>query len=226
MHFLFKITIAVAGAALLLTSCRKKGDNEHLEDENKPSFMSSQAGSWWMYGSNEATVTKRVATGLDSMMMGLQFDYYEKTDTNTQYVTAEYFAINGENYLMLLDLDGSQTHYMNVIINKDNAVQGATWDNTGSVQYSGINFTLKTEGTVIETGATMTVNGITYTDVTTTKNVLKGKPSISPSFVNCGSVTMSFAKDVGIIKSDFDISILGYYTRQYQDSLLAYHIEP
>lgn len=226
MNIYLKSFFALSLFCMLQCSCRKKGDNEKLEGQNKPSFMSSKAGSWWMYGSNEATVTKRVATGMDSMMMGLQFDYYEKTDTNTQYVTAEYFAVNGDNYLMLLDLDGSQTHYMNVIINKDNAVVGETWTNTGSIQYSGINFTLKTEGEVIETGGTMTINGVTYTDVTTTKNKLKGKPSISPSFVNCGSVTMSFAKGVGIIKSDFDISILGYYNRQYQDSLIDYHIEP
>src|SRR5690606_6614623 len=205
----------------------KPGDNEKLKDENEPvgDFLPSSEGSYWLYASNEGNVNRRVATGRDSVYNGKSYDYFENTDTTTEFVTPEYFGKNGEFYLMLLDLDGSQQNYLDLIVMKDNPKVGDEWTNTGSINYSGLGFDLKTEGEILSVGGTEVINGVTYTDVITTKNVLKGKPAATPSYINCGSVQMSFVKGIGVIKTTIDIEILSFYNRYYSDSLLEYQIE-
>lgn len=225
-HFL-KATSAVLVSALLFAAC-KKGDNEKLTGENETvaEFMSTKEGSWWTYGSNEGTVTTRRATGRDSFKMERTYNYYETTDTNSKYVTPEYFGKNGTSYLMLVDLDGTHTKYMNVVVQKENALTGEKWENTGSISYSGIKFDLLTKGEVMSTGGSMVINGTTYTNVTQIKSDLKAKIFGTPVYSDCGDATMWFSKGVGIIKSDFNISISSFYSRKYTDSLLSYHIEP
>ncbi len=156
---------------MTLTAC-KKGDNQKLDGDNDPvsDFMSTKDGSWWMYGSNEGTITIRRATGRDSVMLGRVYNYYEMTDTTaqSQYVTPEYFGKNQDNFLMLVDMDlnGNKQNYLNVVVQKDNPQVGTTWSNTGSLSYGGMPFDLLTEGEIKATGGTMVLNGTTYTDVT------------------------------------------------------------
>lgn len=231
MRKLFKIVLIFAGICMVLPAC-KKGDNQKLLDENEPvsSIMSTKAGSWWLYGSNESIVTRRVATGRDSFMLERNYDYYETTDTTTGHITPEYFGKNGNNYIMLVDLDGSESDYINVIVQKEDPQVGDEWSNTANKTYSGIPFNVLTEGKIVSTGGVMTINGTTYTDVTEAKNTLKVKPALALSYINCGSIVMWFSKGVGVIKTDFDIKIdiafITAYSRHYTDSLLSYHIEP
>lgn len=227
--YILHFTALSVFACTSLIAC-KKGDNQKLDGDNDPvsDFMSTKAESWWMYGSNEGTVTIRRATGKDSTMLGRIYNYYETTDTTSQYVTPEYFGKNQDKFLMLVDMDlnGNRQNYMNVVVQKDNPQVDDSWSNTGSLSYGGMPFDLLTEGKVKSTGGTMTMNGITYTEVTQIENALKFKPKLTPIYVKCGTATMWFAKGIGIIRSDFDISIGSLYSRKYNDSLLSYHIAP
>lgn len=219
----------VALPSITLTAC-KKGDNQKLDGDNDPisDFMSTKEGSWWMYGSNEGSVTIRRATGKDSLMLERIYNYYETTDTNSQYITPEYFGKNKDNFLMLVDMDlnGNKQNYLNVVVQKENPQVGDSWSNTGSLSYAGMPFDLLTEGEIKSTGGTMVLNGTTYTEVTEIENKLKFKPKLHPIYAKCGTARMWFAKGIGIIKSDFDISVGSLYTRKYNDSLLSYHIVP
>jgi hypothetical protein len=220
------ILAVVAASAVLLYSC-KKGDNEKLDDNNNTvsDYMPTKAGSWWLYGSNDGSITRRVATGKDSLKEGKVYNYYENTDTATLYFKPEYFGKNGDKFLMLVDLDGSATNYMAVVVNKDNAVLGDTWSNTGNISYSGMSFNLLAEGEVTGVGQTLVINGHTYTDVLELNNKLKAKPVLSPIYSDCGTAKAWFKKGVGIIKADYDIHISSFYSKQYTDSLLDYHFE-
>ena len=157
--FLLVMTLAV-----LSYSC-KKGANEILDDNNDPvtDYMSTKQGSWWLYGANDGTVTRRVAKGIDSVKLDRTYNYYETIDTITQHITPEYFGKNAGMFLMLVDLDGSETNYMNVVVQKDNPQVGDTWTNTGDISYSGLSFDLLAEGEVMSIGGTMSINGHTYT---------------------------------------------------------------
>lgn len=227
MNDFLKAAILVLACPVLLFSC-KKGDNEKLAEDNDPvtGYMSTKAGSWWMYGSNDGTITRRVATGIDSAKLDRTYNYYETTDTLSQHVTPEYFGKNNDLFLMLIDLDGSETSYMNVVVQKDNAQVGDTWSNTGDITYSGMKFDLLAEGEVMATGGSMSINGHDYTDVVEIRNKLKAKPFLAPTYVNCGTVRMWFRKGVGILKADYDISISSFFSKQYTDSLIDYHLEP
>lgn len=228
MSYMIRISFLFLINCILFLSCKKKGDNEKLDGPNTSvtDFMSTKEGSWWLYGSNESTVIKRMATGADSTKLDLFFDYYEALDTNTNHITPEYFGKNGELYLTLIDIDGSQKNYIPAVVQKDNAKVGDTWLNTGDITYSGMKFDLKIEGEIESVNETITVGPHTFTNVVRTKSILKGKASAQPVFVKCGEVTMWFAKGIGIIKSNFEINILEIYKRKYSDSLIQYHIEP
>lgn len=227
-------TIFLFTVAVIIFSACKKGDNQKLLDENESvtEIMSTKSGSWWLYGSNEGIVTRRVATGRDSFKLERTYNYYETTDTTTGHITPEYFGKNGNNYIMLVDLDGNETEYINVIVQKENPQTGDKWSNTAERKYSGIPFNIRTDGKIVSTGGTMTINGNTFTNVTEVENALKVKlaPELDIQYKDCGKVRMWFARGVGIIKSDFDISIklafIKAYSRHYADSLVAYHIEP
>ncbi|XZF13711.1 hypothetical protein ACTHGU_18170 [Chitinophagaceae bacterium MMS25-I14] len=211
------------------TACRKKvGDNVNLNPSNQTAndYMPTTAGSWWLYGAVDGTVIKRHATGKDSVKNGLLFSYYESVDTNSGYITPEYFGKNGDMYDMLIDLDGGQTNYMTIIVQRDSLYTGQSWDNTGSISYSGINFDLLAESHVVSLNGTYASNGKTYNNVVFITNNLKAKPSIAPLYSNCGTIDMWFVKGVGIVKEKMNVSIAGQFSKYYEDSLLDYSVAP
>mgnify|MGYP000988653738 CR=1 FL=1 len=227
--YLLWISIPLLAFSLLSACKKKKGDNK--SDENNTTvedFMSTKLGSFWYYKSNEGAVNFVEATGKDSMVQGAKYDYYTAKDTNANYwITATYYAKNGNNYINLVDLDGSQTNYVPVIIFVDSAKVGDNWTNTHTMKYSGNNVDLQIEGEVIAVGATETIEGKTYTNVTKVKSKLKGRSiPLVPAFINCGYAEMWFQKGVGVLKKDIDLDILIFYKRKYQEWIIDYHIEP
>lgn len=229
MHLRFpylSFTVLLLAAVVLSASCNKrKGDNQDLDPNNQQpnDYMSTQTGSWWLFGADDGKVYKRMATGQDSMKNGLLFSYYESIDTNSHYITPEYFGKNGNKYVSLFDLDGSQSNYITVVLLEDSAQTGDAWSNTQTYQS---NYDLLVESHVVSTDGTLTLNGETYTNVTHVYNTLFAKPKVTPNYIDCGNINVWFAKGVGLVKEDADISVLGIYNLQHKDSLLAYHIEP
>lgn len=220
----------LALATLTLFSCKKReGDNN--SDENNVTvsdFMSTKVGSWWLYASNEGHVNLLEATGRDSTIDNAPYDYYTMTDTasRTQYVTHTFYAKNGHNYLNLIDLDGSQTSFVPAIVFVDSATVGQTWLNTHRMRYSGLNVDIEIEGTVTAINATEVINGKTYNNVTKVKSTLRARQiPLVPVWTNCGTVDMWFVKGIGVLKRKLDISILSFYTRDYEENIIDYHIE-
>lgn len=209
---------------LFFTQCKKDGINQHLDPSKQTAndYMSTKAGSWWLYGTADGKVYKRQSTGKDTTKNGLAFSYYESIDTNSKYITPEYFGKNGNFYVTLFDLDGAQTDYMTVVIMQDSAVTGSSWSNTET--YKG-NFDLLVESDVVSAGGTLVVNGKTYTDVSQVYSHLKAKPKAVPTYIDCGTINVWFSKGVGLLKQDVNISIFGAYNLQHKDSLMNYHIE-
>jgi len=212
----------------IATACKKKdGANQNL-DPNKQeasNYMSTKPGSWWLFGARNGDVTKRMATGLDSTKNGLLFSYFEKTDTNTHYITKEYFGKNEEKYVSLFDIDGSQTNYVTLVFLMDSVKTGSYWTNTQDYKYGAFKTNLYVESTVEFVNGTLTLGNKTYTDVTKVHNNLQGKLATSPTYSSVGRLDIWFAKGIGIIMEDMDINVLSLVTKQHTDSLLDYHIE-
>lgn len=232
MKFLH-VTSLILGAAIALTSCKKKtGENEKL-DPNKHAtvaeYMSTKPGSYWIYKSNEGNIHKRTATGLQETVNNKLYDLYITVDTTSamKEEIKTYFAKNENRYLTLIDIDGKQENYVEAIVYKDDAKVDDEWLNTGKVKISGFNLDVEIYSEVIDINATKEINGVVYDSVFVTKNKLKARQvPLVPSFVNVGTVEMWFKKGVGILGSDFDISVMSFYTRKYNDGIVTYHIEP
>ncbi len=222
-YFLLSATLICLAA-----SCKKKGENEKLDKDNDPnsSFMSNKEGSWWLYGVSNGTINRRTATGRDSTQLDKVFNYYELQDTVTYDILPEYFGKNKDFMLMLTDIDGGQTNYALIVIYKEDGKVGDSWTNTGNFTFSGVPIQGKIEGRIESTGGSMTIGDKTYQEVTLIHNDLKAKLVGSPVYTDCGTAKLWFAKDIGIIKSDYDFHIASFFSRQYRDSLLDYHIVP
>lgn len=121
---------------------------------------------------------------------------------------------NGGNYIMKMGdlninaggLTGTQTGY-EMILFKDNIAVNATWTGsytqttTYSVLPTSIVMTTNYTGKILEKGATVTVNGVTYT------NVIKMNLRQVVSVMGANTITESeywFAKDIGPIRVEMD----------------------
>lgn len=216
---------------LLLFSCKKKdGENKHLNNDNKRPFdiMSTKAGSWWLYKADDGSVFYRYATGTDSLVEGLTYDYFYRVDTTSvmKEHIPEYFGKNDDKYISLIDLDGSQKSYITYVVLKDYWHKGQSWTNTENRKIQGWNLNLYIESEVMSISDTLTLNGKVYDSVILVHNDLKAKSVVMPAYIKCGTLDVWFKKGVGILQEKGDINVIGLLKKNYSDYLLDYHIEP
>lgn len=229
MRYFPLLLILVCLTVLTVTSCKKEqGDNQHLdpEDQMPNDYMSTQPGSWWMFGTADSTVIIRRATGIDTLKDDLIFSYYEVEDTNTKFINPEYYGRNNQWYVTLLDVFGNQSEYVRVILLKDDAQAGNTWSNTETLTYLGLPCDLRIESTVVSTTGSITLGGHTFDNIIEVSNNLKAKLSIQPDFMDAGHMKVWFARSVGLIKRDIHLKLNNFDLQQHRDSLIAFHIEP
>lgn len=216
-------------------SCKKKdGINNGIQNKNRQPFdiMSTKVGSWWLYKADDGAVFYRYATGRDSFVAGLTYDYFYRIETTSvmKEPTPEYFGKNDGKYISLIDLNGEQKDYITYVILIDNSYQGQTWDNTENRKIQGWNLNLLIESEILSVTESLTLEGKTYTDVIHVHNDLKAKSVVMPSYVKCGTLEVWFKKGVGILKEDGDIDIspagVSLLSKKYADHLVDYHIEP
>ncbi len=224
LSFLFALLIGMA-------SCAKKGgDNKNLIDTNKQPFdiMSTKAGSWWLYKADDGSVFYRYATGQDSFVSGLTYEYFYRIDTTSvmKEKIPEYFGKNDGKYISLIDLDGKEKTYITYVILKENPVPSQSWENTERKKIEGWDVDMYIVSKVQSINETLTINGKTYDNVILVHNDLKAKSVLMPAYINCGTLDVWFKIGVGIIKERGDIDVIGLVKKTYADELLDYHIEP
>lgn len=228
MRFATPFKVCIVFALCYLTACNKEtGENQNLDPSKQEAndYMSTKAGSWWMYGTADSVVYKRLATGRDSVKDGYKYSYYISIDTTAADLDTipEYYGKNENRYVRLFDIDGNEMNYVKAILLKDSARTGDTWLNTETYQSA---YDITTESKVTGTGQTHTINGKTYTNVIEVHNDIKGKVSSSPVEFNVGTIDVWFCKGVGLVKQYVDIDIFTFVSLHHKDSLLDYHIEP
>lgn len=223
--FLPLLGIVSLFAIVLFSACNKTGVNQGLDPNNqKPyDFMSTKSGSYWHYGSREGISYTRFARNKDSLKKGLIYSYYERQeDTGAGRFTPEYFGKNGKYYITLIDLDDTWTNYLEYVFWIEDAKQGDTWQNTGSIYYAATgDVKLYTSSNETEENLTMESGGTTYTGVIHVHSDLR-----TVTFnTRIGTLDMWFVKDIGVIRQEAHINIFGAYVLEHTDSLTNYHIE-
>jgi hypothetical protein len=212
-------------SCLILLACSKNnGENQNLNPNGQHpfDFMSIKAGSWWRYGVRNGVTVKRFARGKDSVKMGLTYQYFERQDESNGSFQPEYFAKNENKYLTLVDLDGTETNYVNYLFYKDGAVRGNSWTNTGVVNSPIGNVNVRIETGVAETDLTMNIGTQDFTNTVHVHSDMKGGPFNTA----LGTLDIWFVKGLGILREELNVDIPGQYTTRHVDSLLDYHIEP
>lgn len=214
-------------AVLCFASCRKEGDNEKLDGENQTStdLIPASSGSWWLMQANDNSVAITTATGRDTFLAGNTYDYFEMKDTSNGHITPYFYAKNGDYYLSLIDLTGDGEEFVPAIICTVSPQTGDDWLNTSQIHYSGFPIDVRTKGSVVSTGGSITLNGRTYQNVIKTENQLQAKPSGTPAWLNCGTLTMYFSPGVGVLQSELNVSVAGFFTTDISNYVLDYHIE-
>lgn len=233
------LSIIVGSLALGLGSC--KPESGKIEPENKvedsvakaiDNYLPSTAGSWWLYNSSLGDQYKREATGRDTLKADLLMKFFTYTAMSTMDDDPEYFGRFDESkYFTLFTFDSSTTeaNYIPLVVMKDEPFVGMEWLNEGEVAVDGY-------GTV-QMNATCKIESLTdvvVTDDTTFTNVVKMKATLKAkasalSWVNCGTITYWFVKQVGIVQQDFNIELkvlgVSLYEKIHLDVLTDYHIE-
>jgi hypothetical protein len=215
------------------SACTKKnGENQGLLQENQLPFnlFSTKQGSWWIYGSKDGTVFTRYASGRDSFVNGLQYSYFYRIDSSSKFNTPEFFGKNLNRYLTLIDLDGSLKTFITFVFLKEDPVKNMGWKNTESKKIQGWNVDMLIESSIVRTDGTLIHEGHVFNNVIEVSSQLKAKLKLAPEYTDCGDLRTWFVKDVGIIKEVGDITIrvagITMLKKEYDDSLMSYHIEP
>lgn len=225
MKKLSAFLLTVLAGSLCFTACKKdKGVNEGIDPNNQQEydFTSSKEGSYWKIGMRGEGIGTRYATGRDSVKDGFNYAYYERQEEGSEHITPEFFGKNDGYYYTLIDLDGTETNYVAYAFYKDSAVLGDSWANTANITAPVVgSVNVRTESEVVETGLTMNWNGNTFEDVVHVRTKLLGKVV---AWVDVGKVDVWFVRNIGVIREQADINIMSFYTRNYVDSVVNYHL--
>src|SRR6188768_4112027 len=134
----FYSVLAFVGLCLFaFAACKKTGVNQNLDPKNqKPvDFMSTKKGSYWKYATAAGERFTRRAMEKDTVMNGLTFSYYQRSDDTTGSISSEFFGKNGIYHLTLvnMDVDGNDNNYLEYAFWKDSAQKGDSWNNVGTM---------------------------------------------------------------------------------------------
>lgn len=237
--FIQLLSIIACSLALGFSSCNPESKN--IEPENNvedsipksiDNYLPATGGSWWLYNSSLGDQFKREATGRDTLKADLLMKFFTYTAMSTMDDDPEYFGRFDESkYFTLFTFDSSTTeaNYIPLVVMKDEPFVGMEWLNEGEVAVDGygtvqMNATCKIES----------LSDVVVTDDTTFTNVVKMKATLKArilglDWVNCGTITYWFVKQVGIVQQDFNIELkmvgVTLYEKIHLDVLTDYHIE-
>lgn len=224
-----KIVLPVIGIFLLVltvfSACKKTGVNQNLDPNNQKEvdFMSTKPGSYWRYGTADGEHYSRYATDKDSVVNGLNYSYYERKDDTTGSISSEFFGKNGIYHLTLVDMDvDGGGSYLEYAFWKDSANKGDSWNNVGSFNTPVVkNIQVLLESYQTDDHLTMSWGGNTFTDVVHVHSDAKA----TGLNMKIGTIDIWFVKGIGVIREEAHIDVSGFYSKDFTDSLLSYHVE-
>lgn len=217
------LLLSLLTGVLAAGSCKKEGVNQNLDPKNQTQvdFMPTKAGSYWKYGSRDGVNYTRYARGRDTVRNGKTFSYYERQDAGGNLLP-EYFGKNSGYYVMLVDLDGSKSNYLEYVFWKDSSRLNDQWNNTGEVSEPTFGkIAVLIESKEVENGLTMSWGGNTY------ENVVHVHSDGKVTALNLKVATFDFwfVRGMGVVRQETNIDIAGLYKISHTDSLIDHHIE-
>ncbi len=202
-----KTIIAILLGSIGLISCKKETSVPTVVAAN---YMSLTANNSWNYEITDNILMDSVgytllSTNKDSSINGKVYHIFTKTASANQY-----YNITGNDYYTFQNLPAaSGANSIESIYLKDNVSVNGNWSQSYTIKTSGIPLTINLLNSIAEKNISLTVNGITYTDVihvtTSLSASVLGIPL--PSSAISTDIQTYFAKKVGMIMAKNKISI-------------------
>lgn len=211
-----KLLFASLTFALFSVSCKK---SDPAPTPGADSYMTTAAGTTWNYQTvdNIASTTTPytlTSSNSDSTINGRQYHIYSYSDANG--TSNEYYSISGSDYYQYTELSAQLPAFEFKYL-VDNIAVGSSWTQplTASQTQQGVTITLNAtiKNTIVEKGASLTVNNKTYANVIKVKTEIQN-PSITSSLpipITIEPITQDinayFAPKFGLVKRDFQLKV-------------------
>lgn len=189
---------------IIISSCGKKDTTSNTTPPDN-TYLNTNSGSSWTYHQvDSSTATPQssdyivTSTSSDTTINSKKYHIY-----NYSYGGSEYLNLSGHDYYQFDTIPGGFGQVIERLYLKDNQAVNFTWTQNFSVNINVGGLPVAIQGTltnkIVETGATLIVNGITYT------NVIHVSTTISSSLIPASSFTSSidsyYAPNFGLIEN-------------------------
>lgn len=199
-------------ALLLASTACKKSSTTPTPPVVLEKYMSSTAGSTWLYRqvNNLTMVTTNytlTSTNRDSTANSKVYHVFTNSNTGIN----EYYNVTGNDYFAFRTLAAVSNVKLDDLYLKDNSPVGTSWAQTINLTIPGIPLPVPITITysIVEKGIARTVNGIAYTDV------IRVSGSITSTLIPAANLVTDiqnyFARKYGFIETNnkFNLNYLG-----------------
>ncbi|WP_026461389.1 hypothetical protein [Adhaeribacter aquaticus] len=206
-------------ALFFLASCEKNASDTEPKPEPKsePNYMPMTAGSTWSYQTSLGTSYTLTATNKDTTASGKTFKVFTSTDGQNRYRLK-----SANEYYQLTVIPGLAPNGFSELYLKDNQPVKATWKSSLPISIPSIpipltadlNYAIKTKDT------TLTVNNKIFT------KVIRVRLNVSiPTIGSLGGGDFYYADKVGLVQSNFNLSLQGSKIVNQSETLTNYTIK-
>jgi hypothetical protein len=202
---------------LLLSAALFTGCDKDKDEDPQPDFSPSTAGSTWTYQTNTGQSYTVTATDRDSTALGRSYRVFTTSTGINQYRTK-----SGADYYRFGMVPGLGSGGFEELYLKDNQAVNALWQAAQTINVPGVPIPLQAtlQYTIKEQGATRTVAGKSFTNVT------KVRLDISVFGVGAiGGGDFYYAAGIGMIESSLLISAQGQVLANTSELLTSYTIK-
>lgn len=198
----------------LVISCKKDDSGTTPTPPAAVSYMNAGTGNTWNYentrnpssGTPDVTTYSITSSNRDTTINAKSYHVFTRTDA----FTAEYYYTSGNDYYEYLNLPVLDTIRSENLYLKSNLPVGSSWTQSmAPVTYVAITANLSKSDTIIETGLTKVVKGVTYDSVIHVRGAFKVL-SITPVLITPTLVSVVdnyYAPRVGKISSYINIHL-------------------
>jgi hypothetical protein len=215
-----------------LVSCQKEINPLEEENNNEPgtgapvptgsSYMPYSKGSSWTYQDSAVTnfKTVMVATDVSKTIAGISYKQYDVVEGINDVPV--YYGNIKNDYYMLLEAGAANgaTIDINMLFLNDKESVGYTWTKDAGTANG---FPARIKGKISAKGITKTWVGKTYKDIIHTSVDLEY--NLMGNWMPMGTYQFYCAKGIGLVKTDYSLSMLGQTYTSTASYLVDYTIK-
>jgi hypothetical protein len=227
---LLKSTVVLVAVSALV-SCQKE-INPLEEENNEPgtevpvpagnSYMPYTKGSTWTYQDSAVTNFKTIliASDVSKTLAGISYKEYAVVEGINDLPI--YYGKVKNDYYMLLEAGAANgaTFDINMLFLNDKEAVGYTWTKDAGTANG---FPARIKGKIAAKGITKTWVGKTYKDIIHT--VVDLEYNLLGNWMSMGTYQFYCAKGIGLVKTDYGLSMLGQSYTSTASYLVDYTIK-